>query len=114
MRLGFALVACLATGCSPSDEVAAAHADYYQCVSSLARQFGGEGKATPSEASAGAAKCDGKLETVARLRAKHRTTIPALRGMTEAQAYKDGVEMFRGLALGRLSQEIRMRSCPIA
>jgi hypothetical protein len=114
MRLGIALVACLVAGCTPRDDVAATHSAYYQCVSSLARGYGGEGKASPREASASIAKCEGKLETAARVRAKHRAKLPALRGMTEEQAYQDGLDIFRGLALCRLSQEIATRECPIA
>ena len=114
MRLAIALLACLTGACSSADEAASAHSAYYQCVSSIAHQLGGEGNATPSEANAGVSKCDGKLETAARLRAKQRATIPALRGMTEEQAYKDGVEVFRALALCRLSHEIAIRDCPIA
>jgi hypothetical protein len=99
------LAGSLVAACSKSSEWPRAHADYYQCVSSLSHQFGGERKASASQASAVIGKCDRKLEIAARLRARQRADIPALHGMNETQAYREGFDLFRGLALCRLSEE---------
>ena len=113
MRLGFILLPFLLAGCSQNTDWTVAYTEYYQCVGSLADRFGGLGKASVKQAEESVGQCDKQLERVASMRAIQRTNIPVLRGLSQNEAYKSGFDVFRGLALCRLSDEIDRRDCGI-